>query len=143
MKVPSLAGHPAALTRGARVIVFEDIALTMFIGVYPAEREQPQRVRISVELLVVPALAEPNDRLADVLDYSRVHASIRAIAGGPHIGLQETLAERIAGACLGEADVAAVMVYVRKLDAYPDCESVGICILRQRDGAAARPAGAE
>ena len=129
MFLPDLADLGAD---GARVLVFEDIELSLRIGVYAAEKRAPQRVRISAELLVLPAVAEPDDRIENVLDYDAIHRAIAGLADEPHVELQETLAERVAAICLQPAEVAAVAVYVRKLDAYPDCASVGVRIVRRR-----------
>ena len=132
---PSLRAALLSNDEAARVIVFEDIELAIRIGAYEAERHAPQRVRISAELLVVPAAPLGADDLAEVVDYDAIHRGIAALAGEPHVALQETLAERVAALCLVPRDVAAVEVYVRKVDVYPDCRSVGIRVLRTRRGA--------
>ncbi|WP_165359535.1 dihydroneopterin aldolase [Lichenibacterium minor] len=129
---PSLRAALLSNDEAARVIVFEDIELQVRIGAYESERHAPQRVRVSAELLVVPAAPLGADRLAEVVDYDAIHRDIAALAGAPHVDLQETLAERVAALCLKPRDVAAVEVYVRKVDVYPDCRSVGIRVLRTR-----------
>ena len=84
---------------------------------------------------MVPAAPLAADDLAEVVDYDAIHRDIAALAEDPHVELQETLAERVAALCLRPRDVAAVEVYVRKVDVYPDCRSVGIRVLRTRRGA--------
>ena len=132
---PSLRAALLSNDEEARVIVFEDVELPLRIGAYESERHAPQRVLISAELLVVPAVPLGSDDLAEVVDYDAIHRDIAALAQAPHIDLQETLAERVAAVCLKPRDVAAVEVYVRKVDVYPDCRSVGIRVLRTRRGA--------
>ena len=129
---PSLRAALLSNDEAARVIVFENIELALRIGAHPAERHAPQRVRISAELLVVPEAPLGADDLAEVVDYHAIHRDIVALADAPHVDLQETLAERVARLCLGPPGVAAVEVYVRKVDVYPNCRSVGIRILRTR-----------
>lgn len=129
---PSLRAALVSNDEAARVIVFEDLDLLLRIGAHAAERHGPQRVRISAELLVVPAAPLGADDLAEVVDYDAIKQDIAALAQAPHVDLQETLAERVAALCLKPRDVAAVEVYLRKLDVYPDCRSVGIRILRTR-----------
>ena len=131
---PSLRAALLSNDEAARVIVFEDIGLDLRIGAYASERRGPQRVVVSAELLVVPAVPLGADDLAEVVDYDAIHRDIVALAAAPHVDLQETLAERVAALCLKPRDVAAVEVYVRKVDVYPDCRSVGIRILRTRRG---------
>ncbi len=129
---PSLRAALLSNDEAARVIVFEDIGLDLRIGAYASERHGPQRVVVSAELLVVPAVPLGADDLAEVVDYDAIHRDIVALAAAPHVDLQETLAERVAALCLKPRDAAAVEVYVRKVDVYPDCRSVGIRILRTR-----------
>ncbi len=85
-------------------------------------------------MLVVPPVALASDRLDEVVNYDTIHGAIMALADAPHVELQETLAETVARICLAPPDVVAVEVYVRKVDVYPDCDSVGIRILRTRAG---------
>ena len=129
---PSLRAALLSNDEAARVIVFEEIGLDLRIGAYASERHGPQRVVVSAELLVVPAVPLGADDLAEVVDYDAIHRDIVALAAAPHVDLQETLAERVAALCLKPRDAAAVEVYVRKVDVYPDCRSVGIRILRTR-----------
>ncbi len=129
---PSLRAALASNDEGARVIAFEDIALSLRIGAHDAERHAPQRVLVSAELLVVPAAPLGADDLAEVVDYDAIHRDIAALPTAPHVDLQETLAEHVARLCLKPRDVLAVEVHVRKPDAYADCRSVGIRILRTR-----------
>ena len=130
--LPNLRAALDANDETARAIVFEDIELALRIGAYDAEKSAPQRVLISAELLVVPGGPLVADRLAHVVDYDAVHREIAALAQAPHVELQETLAERIAQICLKPPGVAAVEVYVRKPEAYRDCRSVGIRVVRTR-----------
>ncbi len=129
---PSLRAALLSNDEAARIVVFEDLALSVRIGAHPGERHGPQRVLVSADLLVVPAVPLASDDLADVVDYDAVKRAIAALADAPHVDLQETLAERIAQICLQPRDVLAVEVYLRKIEVYPDVRSVGIRILRTR-----------
>ena len=129
---PDLHGDLSSNDNSARVLVFEDIELPLHIGVYAQEKLAPQRVRISVELLVLPHNPDHGDRIENVVDYDRIHGAILALAKGPHIELQETLADEVAKICFESPRAAAVQVYVRKLDVYDDCKSVGVRIVRTR-----------
>lgn len=131
---PSLRAALSSNDEAARIIVFEDLDLAIRIGAHASERHAPQRVRISAELLVVPAIPLGSDDLAEVVDYDAIHREISGLADAPHVDLQETLAESVARICLKPRDVAAVEVWLRKVDVYPGCRSVGIRILRTRRG---------
>jgi dihydroneopterin aldolase len=57
---------------------------------------------------------------------------VRGLIGAGHVNLVETLAERIAEACLHDLRVHAVRVRVEKLDVFPDAVSAGVEIERRR-----------
>ena len=65
-------------------------------------------------------------------DYERIADSARRIVGAGHVRLAETLAERIAEACLADTRVSAVRVRVEKLDVFPDSASAGVEIERRQ-----------
>ena len=119
-----------------RVFV-RDLVIACSIGVHGHERRASQRVRINVDLDVGAPAGDAGDSLANAVDYERVVDGVRAIAGGGHINLVETLAERIADFCLADARVLAVRVRVEKIDVFPDAASVGVEIVR-RQGSAPR-----
>ena len=83
-------------------------------GVRPAEREQPQEFKVSVELEA--DLSEPGrtDRVEDTIDYTMVRAVARKVIEGESAKLLETLAARIADGVLLLPKVTAVTVRVAK-----------------------------
>lgn len=88
-------------------------------GVLPAEAAEAQPFEVDVVLELDLAAAGTTDDLARTVDYGDVFRRSRAIVEqGPHAGLIETLAERIATDVLAaHPTVAAVTVRVRKLRA--------------------------
>jgi len=72
------------------------------------------------------------DRLGSVVSYEGVVRSVREIAGAGHTKLVETLAERIALACLGDGRVLRALVRVEKLDVFEGVGSVGVEVERCR-----------
>lgn len=116
----------------ARVLVIEDQDLDLRIGVFEEEKRGPQRVRVSVEILIAPRDPRHDDDIGKVVSYAPIHDAIAVLADRPHVALQETLAEEIARLCLAPPEAQAVRVYVRKLDVYADCGAVGVRIVRQK-----------
>ena len=119
---------------GVRHVFLRDMLLMASIGVYPHEHGGQQRVRLNVDLAVVDEQAsEPGeDRLDRVVDYERVANQVRAIVAAGHIKLVETLAERVALACLEDRRVLRARVRVEKLDVFADAVSVGVEVERAR-----------
>ena len=59
-------------------------------------------------------------------------AGARAIVAAGHVRLAETLAERIAAACLEDHRVRTVRVTLEKLEVFADAASAGVAVERQR-----------
>ena len=129
-----------------RHVFLRDMVLSASIGVHEFEHEAQQRVRINVDLAVDDELApaagkltrgaaaRPRvgaDQLGRVVDYEQIANSVRAIVAAGHVRLIETLAERIAEACLLDARVRLARVRVEKLDIFSDMTSVGVEIERR------------
>lgn len=129
----------ASATRALRHVFLRDMVLSASIGVYPHEEQARQRVRINVDLGVeddgARALSRARvgrDELSRVVDYEKVAASVRSIVAAGHVRLVETLAERIAEACLTDTRVHLVRIRVEKLDIFADATSAGVEIERRQ-----------
>jgi len=129
----------ASASRFLRHVFLRDMVLSASIGVHPHERTAVQRVRINIDLGVEDDSARAfsraragRDTLKRVVDYEKVAASVRAIVGAGHVRLVETLAERIAEACLADPRVHVVRVRVEKLDVFADAASAGVEIERRQ-----------
>lgn len=129
----------ASSTRALRHVFLRDLVLPASIGIYPHEHAAPQRVRINVDLGVeddgaraLSRVPVGRDELARVVDYEQVGNKVRAIVAAGHVRLVETLAERIAEACLADGRVLLARIRVEKLDIFPDATSVGVEIERRQ-----------
>ena len=114
-----------------RRIFIRDLELSALIGVHPREKLEPQRVRINVELSVREE-GEVADNIRNVVSYEAVIERIMRLVAQGHVHLVETLAERIAQACLADERVAGARVRVEKPDIIPNAASVGVEIERRR-----------
>lgn len=83
-------------------------------GVLPAERRQGQEFLVDAVLELDTAAAAASDHLDDTVDYSALAARLAAVVSGEPVALVETLAARLAAACLHDGRVAAVEVSVHK-----------------------------
>ncbi len=126
----------ADAAHGIRHVFIRDMTLSARIGVTSGEKRGPQRVRVNVDLAVEDEVLRDKageDRLARVVDYEPIAAAVRRIVAEGHVGLVETLAERIAEACLTDHRVLAARVRVEKPDVFADAAAVGVEIERRRD----------
>jgi dihydroneopterin aldolase len=113
------------------------MVLTASIGIYPHEHRDRQRIRINVDLAVddetaLAGLVVGADELNRVVNYEKIVAAVRSIVTAGHTRLVETMAERIAESCLLDTRVQTARIRVEKLDIFPDAESAGVEVERQR-----------
>lgn len=83
-------------------------------GVFAHEREEGQEFSVDITLDVSTARAAGSDDLADTVHYGDVAIAVHALITGEPVDLIETLAERIAAACLAFTGVERVAVTVHK-----------------------------
>jgi dihydroneopterin aldolase len=129
---PLAAGADVAVDR----VFVEDFVLPIYIGAYSKEFAAPQRVRFAVDAFVMRGNRTAQD-IGDVFSYDLITDGIRMLTDAGHVGLVETLAERIASMVLAYPRVMKVMVRVEKLDT--GLGAVGVEIERTRP--ASRPLG--
>lgn len=123
-----------ARERSVRRVIVEGFELAGSVGVYEHERRARQPLVVSLSLWVADDYDGRSDKLSDVYDYDVAINAIRDSVESGHINLLETLAERIAEACLADQRVLALDVRVEKPAVLPACRSVGIEIHRRRGG---------
>jgi dihydroneopterin aldolase len=83
-------------------------------GVLPEERRDGQLFGVDVILDTDVRAAADADDLAATVDYATVARQVESIVAGAPVDLIETLAERLAEACLAHPGVSAVEVTVHK-----------------------------
>lgn len=142
---PRPAGPPGDSAPAAAVmadpldrIFVRDFVLDCRIGIYPEEQDRTQQVRFNVQADVYPNQAHLEDDFRQVFSYDNITDAIRAVTGAGHIGLVETIAERVAARCLAHPYVARITVRVEKLERDPG--GVGIEITRSAGGVLRFPA---
>ncbi|HYN95387.1 MAG TPA: dihydroneopterin aldolase [Pilimelia sp.] len=83
-------------------------------GVYDSERERGQDFVIDVVLELDLTPAARSDDVTDTVHYGELAERLAAIVAGEPVNLIETLADRLAGACLADRRVDAATVTVHK-----------------------------
>jgi dihydroneopterin aldolase len=104
-------------------------------GVYDFERAQGQDFVIDVVLDLDLAPAARSDDVTDTVHYGELAERLAAIVAGEPLRLIESLADRLAAACLADARVQAATVTVHKPQAPIPLEfaDVAVTITRSRD----------
>jgi dihydroneopterin aldolase len=103
-------------------------------GVYEAERRDGQDFVVDAVLRIDTRVAAEFDDVAHTVDYGELAKRLAAIVGGEPVALLETLAQRLADACLADRRVSATTVTVHKPHApIPyDFADVAVTITRER-----------
>lgn len=120
----------ASAGRAIRHVFVHGLLLDAHIGVYRHEVGKTQPIRVNVDLTV--AEVAHSDNLENVVCYATVVEKIKSIVAEGHLKLVETLAERIASACLEDERVQVALIRVEKLAAIPEAAGVGVEIERVR-----------
>ena len=104
-------------------------------GVFAHERENGQPFIVDVEISLDTRAAAASDDLSRTVDYGEVAEAVHGLIVGDPVDLVETLAERIAAACLAWPAVEQVIVTVHKPQApiAVPFTDVAIRIVRARD----------
>ena len=114
----------------AQRIIVRDLSLSCRIGVTEDERARRQRIRLNLEVEVVPR-PPTEDRIAEVVHYGHLVSRVRQACLKAEAQLLETLAEDVAAACFFDERIVATRVRIEKLDRYADVGGVGIEIERR------------
>ena len=103
-------------------------------GVFEHEKRDGQEFVVDVELEVDTRAAAGSDDLADTVDYGTLAHTLAQVIGGESVDLLETLAARLASACLVDERVHACTVTVHKPQAPIPLrfEDVSVTIRRER-----------
>ncbi len=109
---------------GESRVLIQDLCLRVRLGVGEAERATPQRLLISLDLEVEPALPRDDD-VTSVVDYGVLLGRVRALAAR-ETQLLETWVQWIAEACFADPRVRSATIALVKPDIYPDSVRVGI-----------------
>ena len=125
-------GAKYAAEAASYTVTVRGLVLLCSIGIRRRERESKQRVRVSVDLTAMSAAAMPGEDRRRIINYEKIVAAIRDIAGSGHIDLCEGFAERICNACFADPRVERVRAWVEKLDVFADAEGVGAVLERTR-----------
>lgn len=108
---------------GQVVLVVRDLVVTVLIGIYDYEHVKPQRLRLNLELALAADAEMPWTHAELVATASRM------VTEG-HTNLLECLAERLAGTLLSDGRATTALIRLEKLDAFAQCEAVGVEIVR-------------
>ncbi|RZJ94480.1 MAG: dihydroneopterin aldolase [Brevundimonas sp.] len=113
----------------ALIVFVRGLRLDAGIGVYAHEQGRLQPLIVDVTLTLT---AGPVEGLGDTVNYERVAEAARGLIDAGHIELVETLAERLAVACLALPRVTRAAVRIEKPEALAGAEAAGCEVVLAR-----------
>jgi 7,8-dihydroneopterin aldolase/epimerase/oxygenase len=108
-----------------------DLEVFYRVGVPDAERAQPQRLLLTVEMESDFFAAAKSDRIADTIDYFAVTQQLLKFGDGKNWKLIEKLTADIADTILAEFKPAGVTVEVKKF-IVPQARYIAVNLTKQR-----------
>ena len=116
MTYPDQAARPDRMTRLDR-IALTGLRAFGYHGVLPIERAQGQEFIVDAVLHLDTSAAAAADDISLTADYGALAGRLVRIVSGKPVALIETLAQRLAAACLEDARVCEAEITVHKPDA--------------------------
>jgi|YNPNPStandDraft_1061719.scaffolds.fasta_scaffold84613_2 dihydroneopterin aldolase len=113
-------------------ITIADLEAFCHVGVTEAERAQPQRLLITLQLTHDFAAAQTSDNLADTIDYVQLVQRVLQFGHSRQWALIETLAADLATMILEEFGPRSVAVEVKKF-VIPQARYVSVRLARRKD----------
>jgi dihydroneopterin aldolase len=107
-------------------LFLEEFEVMVDIGIHDFEINNPQRVCISVEVLLDPNAGDRPDEIGSTFDYDFIRLEIKNLISNRRFNLQETLCRLILEKIIEKDGVTEATVTTKKLDVYPDCNGVGV-----------------
>jgi D-erythro-7,8-dihydroneopterin triphosphate epimerase len=119
-------------------IYIRDLKVRCILGIDEQERANKQNVLVQIVMETDLRRAGRTDALADTIDYRALKKRILRRAEESQFYLIEALAQSIADECLQQDQIKRVTVAVEKPGALRFARTVGVEIVRDRDGAGDR-----
>lgn len=113
-------------------VFIKDLVIKTYIGIYPSEKINKQRVRFNISILAKDNIKNVKNDISQFVSYEDIINKIKKILSYGHIPLLETLADKIAVECLKNKKILLIEIKIEKLDIFKDAESVGIKIIRKQ-----------
>ena len=113
-------------------VLIKDLLLDLKLGYYDFEKENPQKVKFSLEIDYVDKKPSNDKDLKSIVNYSRIVKLIKKLVKNKHYNFLETLAEDVFDELFKDKRIDKISLQIEKLEIMNDCSSVGIQISKKR-----------
>ena len=113
-------------------ILINELILDLKLGYYNFEKEEPQKVKFSLEIDYEDKQPTNDKDIKSIVNYGQVVKLIRTLTKSKHYNFLETLAEDTFDVLFKDKRIGKIMLKIEKLEILKDCSSVGIQITKKR-----------
>ena len=113
-------------------VLINNLILDLKLGYYDFEKENPQKVKFSLEIDYVDKKPSNDKDLKSIVNYSRIVKLIKKLVKNKHYNFLETLAEDVFDELFKDKRIDKISLQIEKLEIMKDCSSVGIQISKRR-----------
>ena len=113
-------------------VLIKELILNLKLGYYDFEKENPQKVKFSLEVNYQDKKPTNDKDLKSIVNYSKLVKLIKKLVKNKHYNFLETLAEDVFDELFKDKRIDKISLQIEKLEIIKDCSSVGIQISKRR-----------
>ena len=121
-----------ALFNYEKKVLIKELILNLKLGYYDFEKEQPQKVKFSLEVNYKDKKPTSDKDLKSIVNYDKLVRLIKKLTKNKHYNFLETLAEDVFDELFKDRRIDKISLQIEKLEIMKDCTSVGIQISKKR-----------
>ena len=116
-------------------VLIKELILNIKLGYFDFEKEEPQKVKFSLEANYKDKKPTNDKDLKSIVNYDKLVRLIKKLVKNRHYNFLETLAEDIFDELFKDKRIDKIVLKIEKLEIIKDCSSVGIQISKKRSNA--------
>jgi len=113
-------------------ILINELILDLKLGYYDFEKENPQKVKFSLEIDYQDKKPSNDKDIKSIVNYGTIVKLITKLVKKKHYNFLETLAEAVFDELFKDKRIGKIMLKIEKLEILKECLSVGIQITKKR-----------
>ena len=116
-------------------VLINNLILDLKLGYYDFEKENPQKVKFTLEVNYEDKKPSNDKDLKSIVNYDKIVKLIKKLVKNKHYNFLETLAEDVFDELFKDRRIDKISLQIEKLEIMKDCSSVGIQISKKRSHA--------
>ena len=113
-------------------VLINNLILDLKLGYYDFEKNDPQKVKFSLEVNYEDKKPSNDKDLKSIVNYAKIVKLIKKLVKNKHYNFLETLAEDVFDELFKDKRIDKISLQIEKLEIMKDCSSVGIQISKKR-----------